>query len=106
MGVLGHLSALISIQEDEINVDRSSNKRLLVSIGDGLRTRSGGERLNSPQALTNRSEVNVDLDLVVLESNQRQSQTGVSAEPEEKGDIKGCLRKSPTGSANLTGSSR
>jgi len=105
MGILSHLSALISIQEDEINVDRSSNKRLLVSSGDRLRTRSGSERLNSPQALTNRSEVNVDLDLVVLESNQRQSQTGVSAKPEEEGDVKGCLRKSLTGSANLTGSS-
>jgi len=103
MGVLGHLSALVSIQEDEIDVDGGGNKRLLISSGDGLRSRSGSERLNSPQALTNRSEVNVDLDLVVLEGNQRQSQTGVSAEPEEEGDVEGGLRESFAGSANLAG---
>ena len=103
MGVLGHLSALVSIQEDEIDIDGGGNKRLLVSIGDGLRSSRGSERLNSPQALTNRSEVNVDLDLVVLEGNQRQSQTGVSAEPEEEGDVEGGLRESFAGSANLAG---
>jgi hypothetical protein len=105
MGVLGHLSALIGIQEDEINVDRCGNERLLVSSGDRLRTRSGSERLNSPQALANRSEVNVDLDLVVLESNQRKSQTRVSAKPEEEWDIKSGLGEGIAGSANLTGSS-
>jgi hypothetical protein len=40
---------------------------------------------------------------VVLESNQRQSQTGVSAKPEEEGDVQGGLRESLAGSANLTG---
>ncbi len=105
MGVLSHLSALVSVQEDEINVDRGGNERLLVSTGNRLRSRSGSERLNSPQALTNRSEVNVDLDLVVLESNQRKSQTGVSAKPEEEGDVEGGLRKRFAGGANLTGSS-
>jgi hypothetical protein len=105
MGVLGHLSALVSIQEDEIDIDGGGNKRLLVSIGDGLRSSSGDKRLNSPQALTNRSEVNVDLDLVVLEGNQRQSQTGVSAEPEEEGDVESGLRESLAGSANLAGAS-
>jgi len=103
MRVLGHLSALISIQEDEINVDRSSNKRLLVGSGNRLRSRGGSQRLNSPQALTNRSEVNVDLDLVVLESNQRKSKTRVSAKPEEERDVEGGLRKGIAGSANLAG---
>jgi hypothetical protein len=104
MGVLGHLSALVSIQEDEINIDRGGNKGLLVSSGDSLRSTSCiRERLNSPQALTNGSEVNIDLDLVVLESNQRQSQTGVSAKPEEEGDVQGGLRESLAGGANLTG---
>jgi len=104
MGVLGHLSALVSIQEDEVNIDRGGNKGLLVGSGDSLGGSRGiRERLNSPQALTNGSEVNVDLDLVVLESNQRQSQTGVSAKPEEEGDVQGGLRESLAGSANLTG---
>ena len=104
MGVLGHLSALVSIQEDEVNIDRGGNKGLLVGSGDGLGNITGvRQRLNSPQALANGSEVNVDLDLVVLESNQGQSKTGVSAEPEEEGDVQGSLGESLAGSANLAG---
>jgi len=68
VGVLGHLSALIGIQEDEINVDRGSNKGLLVGSGNGQRG-TGGVSNNvsdSPQALTNGSEIDVNLDLVIL----------------------------------------
>ena len=68
VGVLGHLSSLVSIQEDEINVDRGGNEGLLVGSGDS-EGRSGGEGnqiLDSPQALANRSEINVNLDLVIL----------------------------------------
>ena len=42
MGVLGHLSALVSIQEDEVNVDRGGNKGLLVGSGDSLGCAIGG----------------------------------------------------------------
>jgi hypothetical protein len=103
MGVGGHLSALVSIQEDEINIDRGGNKGLLVGSGDRLRSRVGSssQGLNSPQALTNRSEVNVDLNLVVLESNEGKSKTGVSAEPEEEGNVESGLRQGIAGSANL-----
>jgi len=69
VGVLGHLSALISIQEDEINVDRGGNEGLLVGSGDGQRCRTGGTSnnvLDSPQALANGSEIDVNLDLVIL----------------------------------------
>lgn len=68
VGVLGHLSALIGIQEDEINVDGGGNKGLLVGSGDGLRGGVGdiGQSLDSPQALTNRSEIDVNLDFVIL----------------------------------------
>jgi len=41
MGVLGHLSALVGIQEDEVNIDRGGNKGLLVGSGDGLRCAIG-----------------------------------------------------------------
>jgi hypothetical protein len=103
MGVGGHLSALVSIQEDEINIDRGGNKGLLVGSGDRLRasSRGGSQGLNSPQALTNRSEVNVDLNLVVLESNKGKSKTGVSAEPEEEGNVESGLGQGIAGSANL-----
>jgi len=105
MGVLGHLSSLVSIQEDEINVDRSGDEGLLVGSSDSLggTTADGSQILNSPQALTNRSEIDVNLDLVVLESNKRKSKTGVSAKPEEEGDVQGGLRKGLSGGTNLTG---
>jgi hypothetical protein len=119
VGVLRHSASLVSVQEHIVNIQRSSNQRLIVSNGSRdrasnvvLSTRSrtsirigvavqGG---NSPQALINRADIKVDLDLVVLESNQRQSKTRVGAEPELEGHVKGGLRKSVTGSANLTGS--
>jgi hypothetical protein len=105
MGVLGHLSSLVSIQEDEINVDRSGDEGLLVGSSDSLggTIADGSQILNSPQALTNRSEIDVNLDLVVLESNKRKGQTGVSAKPEEEGDVQGGLRKGLSGGTNLTG---
>jgi hypothetical protein len=68
VGVLGHLSALIGIQEDEINVDGGSNKGLLVSSGNshGSTGVASNDVLDSPQALANGSEIDVNLDLVIL----------------------------------------
>jgi hypothetical protein len=68
VGVLSHLSALVSIQEDEINVDRGGNKGLLVGSGDGQRGTCGVSNnvSDSPQALANGSEIDVNLDLVIL----------------------------------------
>ena len=102
VGVLGHLSALVSVQEDVINVEGCSNKGLLVSSGDGG-SGGGGKVGDGPEALTNGSQVKVDLDLVVLEGNEGEGKAGVAAKPELKGDVKGGLRESIAGSANLTG---
>jgi hypothetical protein len=122
VGVLRHSASLVSVQEDIVNIQRSSNQRLIVSNGgrdrasnvvltSRLSSSSGRVRVlvavqggNSPQALINRADIKVDLDLVVLESNQRESQAGVGAKPELERHVKGGLRKSVTGSANLTGS--
>jgi hypothetical protein len=117
MGVLGHSASLVSVQEHIVNVQRSSNQRLIVSNGGGNRATNrvlsssatvgvgvavqGGD---SPQALINRADIKIDLDLVVLESNKGKSKTGVGAKPELERHVKGGLRKSVTGSANLTGS--
>jgi len=82
MRVLCHSAALISIQKDVVNIERSSNQRLIVSNGGrnwasnrvlagrssvriGVAVKSG----NSPETLINRTNIKVDLDLVVLESN-------------------------------------
>jgi hypothetical protein len=86
--VLGHLSSLVGVEEDVIDVKRGSNKRLLVCVGnrDGC---SGGSTkiINSPEALSDRSEIKVDLDLVVLEGNKRKGKSRVAAEPELKRNI-------------------
>jgi len=100
VGVLCHLSTLIGIKEDIVNVKRSGNKGLLVSLGDGSRT-TGSGRVNSIEALTDRTEVNVDLDLVVLKGNQRKSKSGVAAKPELKRHVKSGLRKGVAGSTHL-----
>ncbi len=68
VGVLSHLSALVSVQEDEINVDGGGDEGLLVGSGHSLGRTVGdvSQRLDSPQALTNRSEIDVNLDFVIL----------------------------------------
>ena len=104
MGVLGHLAALISVEEDVVNIERGGNKGLLVSGRNRLSSVSG-QRVHGPQALTNGAEINVDLHLVVLKGNQRKGKSGVAAKPEKKRHVKGGLRKSLAGSAHLGGSS-
>jgi hypothetical protein len=68
VGVLRHLSAFISVEENVIDVEGSSNKGLLVSKGgrDGTSGRGGSEGLDRPENLTDGAEINVDLDFVVL----------------------------------------
>jgi len=66
MGVLGHLAALIRVQEDVVHVERGSHKRLLVGLAHGLGSAGGDHGLHCPQALTNGAEINVDLDFVIL----------------------------------------
>jgi hypothetical protein len=67
VGVLGELAALIGIQEDIVDVERRGNERLLVGArGRNRGTGSTSQRLDGPQALTNRAEIDVNLDFVIL----------------------------------------
>ena len=67
VGVLGHLAALVSVEEDEVDIDGGSNKGLLVGLGDGLGGGiTGGQSGHSPEALTNGAEIDVNLDFVIL----------------------------------------
>jgi len=107
VGVLGHAPALVGVQEDVVNVERGSDKGLVVG-SDNLATRAWNiavQRANSPQALINGADVKVDLDLVILKGNEGQGKTGVAAIPELEGNIEGGLRESIAGSANLAGGS-
>ena len=100
VGVLGHTSALIGVEEDVVDVEGSGDEGLVVGGGD---LGGGGvvEAGHGPQALLNGADVKVDLDLVVLKSDEGQGQTGVAAEPELEGDVEGSLGESIAGGANL-----
>jgi hypothetical protein len=116
VGVLCHSATFISVQEHVVNVQGSSNQRLIVSNSGGngatnsvltgscrIRVGVAVQGGNSPQALINRADIKVNLDFVVLKSNQGESETGVGTEPKLKRNVQSGLRKSVTGSANLTG---
>jgi uncharacterized membrane protein len=109
MGVLSHTSALIGIQEDVVNIERGGNERLVVgsvdatTSGRGSRVRvAAAERTDSPQALIDGTNIEVDFDFVVLKSDEGKGKTGVTAVPELEGYIEGSFGQSIAGSANLT----
>jgi hypothetical protein len=110
VGVLGHASALISVQKDVVDVKRSSNERLVVSsvdtttrgISGTTNDTTAAERADSPQALIDGADIEVDFDLVILKGDERKSKTGVTAIPELEGDVKGGLGESIAGGAHLT----
>jgi hypothetical protein len=101
VGVLGHTPALIGVEEDVVDVEGSGDEGLVIGGGH---LDSGGsvvEGVHGPQALLNRADIKVDLDLVVLKGDEGKGQTGVAAEPELEGDVEGGLGESIAGSANL-----
>jgi len=69
-------------------------------------SRGRAECVDGPEALINGTKINVDAYLVVLESNEGESKTRVTAEPELKRNVKSCLWESVTRSANLARSVR
>jgi hypothetical protein len=94
-------SSDLGVEEHVVDVEGSGDEGLVVSGSDldgGVGVVQAG---HSPQALLDGADIKVDLDLVVLKSDEGKGQTGVAAEPELKRDIKGGLRESVTGSANL-----
>jgi hypothetical protein len=93
VGVLSHLTSLISVEEDVVDIEGSGNKRLLVGVGnrDGSIGGDTTELGYSPEALSNGSKVKVNLDLVVLEGDKRKGKSRVSAEPELKRDVESGL---------------
>jgi len=104
VGVLSHASALVGIEENVINVERSSYERLRVSTSGFDVLVGGGTNLgNSEKALVHRADLDVNLDLMVLKSNEGKSKTGVAAEPELKGNVERGLRESLAGGADRVG---
>jgi len=109
VGVLCHTAALVGIKEHVIDEEGSRNERLVVGIDTldaGAAGARGVEGGDSPEALIDRTEIDVNTNLVVLESDKRESKSGITAVPELKRDIEGGLRERVTRSANLAGSIR
>jgi len=78
----------------------------LVSLGDGLGSGGSTKSADGPETLTERADIKVNLDLVVLEGNKRKSKSRVAAKPEKKRNVKSGLRKGLARSTHLRRSSR
>ena len=105
--VLGHAAALVGVKEDVVNVERGGNKRLVVRLGNlGGSSSSRVEAVDSPEALVNRAKVEVNLDLVVLEGDERKRKARVAAVPELERHVEGGLREGVARGADLLGGIR
>tara|TARA_B100001059_G_C17832619_1_gene585739 strand:+ start:1299 stop:2552 length:1254 start_codon:yes stop_codon:yes gene_type:complete len=94
VGILSHTSALIGIEENVIDVKRGGYERFAVATGGFDILVTGTDLGDGEKALVHRAELDVDLDLMVLKSNEGKSKTGVAAEPELKGNVESGLGKS------------
>jgi len=91
VGDLGELAALIGIEVDVVNIERSSDEALGVdTVTDGVSVGEGGGVV--PAEVAEVVELEVDTDLVVLEGDEGESKTRVAAEPELEGDVESVLR--------------
>jgi hypothetical protein len=59
------------------------------------------QRTDGPQALIDGTDIEIDLDFVVLKGDQGQSKAGIAAVPELEGNIEGGFREGVAWSANL-----
>jgi len=85
VGHLGELAALISVEENIVDIERGSRE----SRGGNTVNHSG---LVGPAEVAEVIELEVDAHLVVLEGDKRESKTRVAAEPELKGHIESVFR--------------
>jgi hypothetical protein len=88
VGDLSELAALIRVEVDVVDIEGGSSQ---VSSGDTVADGVGvGELRGDIEAeIAEVVELEVDTNLVVLESNQRESKTRIAAEPELEGNIQG-----------------
>jgi len=92
---LGEAAALIRVEVDVVDVQRRGH--------EARRRNAADDRLGRravPAEVGQLLELQPDLDLVVLERNERQRQARVAAEPELEGDVQRVLRRAL---ANLAG---
>jgi hypothetical protein len=66
VGVLGHLAALIRVEEDIVDIEGGSNEGLLVRNSGGDSSLGANEGLDGPEALADGADVEVELDFMIL----------------------------------------
>ena len=94
---LREAAALLRVEVDVVDVERARNQARIADLVKDrldraiLAARRTGRRLDVAQVLE-RVELNVDLDLVVLEGNQREREARVAVEPELQRDVERALR--------------
>jgi hypothetical protein len=93
VALLGKAAALLGIEVHVVNIERGSSERL----GRGS-IRATNNRLSILAVLPG-LEVNIDTNLVVLESNERDCKTRVAAEPELERDVERLGRGTAAGDA-------
>ena len=109
MGVLCHAATLVGVEEDVVDIEGGCDKRLVVGGSDLDRTGASGacmagsaaKVVHCPEAFINGAEVEVNLDLVILKSNEGESETRVAAVPELKGHVEGGLGQGVAGGTYL-----
>lgn len=89
---LGEAAAFISVQVDVVHIQRSRHQTGGGdAVADGVLVAARGGGI-VPAQVAEFVEFQPDLDFVVLQSNQGQSQTRVAAEPELQRDVQGVFR--------------
>ena len=85
VGDLGELTTLIRVQVDVVHIQGGGGQTALTdTVADGV----GVRRVRVvPADVIERVELEIDADLVVLESNEREGKARVAAEPELEGDV-------------------
>ena len=87
---LGKLAALVRVEVDVIDIERGGGK---AALAHAVADRMGVRRVRVvPANVVKGVKLEVDADLVVLESDEGQSQTRVAAEPELQWDVQGVHR--------------
>ena len=92
VGDLGEAAALVRVEVDVVDVQgRGDQAGLGNAVADGVRVAAGGREV--PAEVLELLELEPDLDLVVLEGDQRERQARVAVEPELEGDVQRVLRR-------------
>jgi len=89
VGDLGEAAALVRVEVDVVDVERGGDD---AGLGDAVADQVAREGSLVPAEVVELLELEVDLNLVVLESDQGERKTRVAAEPELEGDVESVLR--------------